>query len=304
MNERAYQVFLDHERGRGLKEATIQRKAREVRRFLSHLAAEKKDLREVTGKDLEEYFLHLKEKGLSSSSRMIVRSSVEELYRVLKRQKMVVADPFLKAEVVIREHSGLRKVFTQEQLEKLLDSIDAKTGYGQRDRAVFELMYVTGCRISEVCALQVEDVDFSSHEVFIRQGKGRKDRIVPLGKVAALYVEKWIHYGRKWFYGTESSGPLFLNEQGGPIAASAIRARLKVYLKKVGLDDRGFSPHSIRHSCATHLLENGADIRYVQELLGHESLETTVRYTEGVVSGLKKLHRMYHPRENELYSEE
>ncbi len=304
MIERAYQIFIEHEESRGLKETTIKRKSREVRRFLNHMKTEGKDLREIKGQELEEYFLFLKEKGFSSSTRLIVRSSLEELYRLLKKQKMVLTDPFLKAEVVIREKSGVRKVFTQSQIEKLLNSIDAKTGYGQRDRAIFEFLYVTGCRISEVCSLDVEDVDFSSCEVFIRQGKGRKDRFVPLGTVAKLYFDKWVHYGRKWFYGSESKGPLFLNEHGARLSASAIRARLKTYLKKVDLDGQGFSPHSIRHSCATHLLENGAEIRYVQELLGHESLETTVTYTENIVSGLKKLHRMYHPRENELYIEE
>lgn len=303
MRERVYEIFVEYERGRGLKEETIKRKSREVRRFLMWLDKQEKDIREVTGSDIEKFFVELNEAGLSTSTRSIIRGSLEEFYRILKREKLIIDDPFMRAEVLIREKSGVRAVFTKSQVETLLDSIAVNTGYGQRDRAIFEFMYVTGCRVSEVTNLDVEDVDFSSSEVLIRQGKGRKDRIVPLGKVASLHLDTWLHHGRKWFSGMEAKGPFFLSEVGGRMSASAVRTRLKIHLKNNGLQDYGFTPHSFRHSCATHLLENGADIRYVQELLGHESLETTVTYTKGIVEGLRKVYRMYHPRENELYPE-
>ena len=303
MTEHAYNIYVEHERGRGLKEDTVKHKARNVRRFLRWIDEQKKDLRDVTAKDIESFFVYLKETGLSSSTRSGVRGCLEAFYRLLKREKLVVEDPFMKTEIMIREKSGVRAVFSRSQVETLLDSIEPHTGYGQRDRAIFEFMYVTGCRVSEVTNLDVEDVDFSSNEVLIRQGKGRKDRIVPLGKTAERFLETWLHNGRKWFCGMEAKGPFFLSEVGGRMSSSAIRTRLKIHLKNNGLQDYGFTPHSFRHSCATHLLEAGADIRYVQELLGHESLETTVTYTKGIVEGLRKVHRMYHPRENELYPE-
>ena len=301
MIEHAYNIYLEHEKGRGLKDDTVKHKGRNIRRFLRWIEAQEKDLRDVTAKDIELFFVYLNEQGLSSSTRSGVRGCLEAFYRLLKREKLVIEDPFMKAEVLIREKSGIRAVFKRSQVEALLDSITPNTGYGQRDRAIFEFMYLTGCRVSEVTKLDVEDVDFSSSEVLIRQGKGRKDRIVPLGKTAARHLETWLHNGRKWFSGMEAKGPFFLNEAGGRMSESAIGKRLKIHLKNKGLQDYGFTPHSFRHSCATHLLEAGADIRYVQELLGHESLETTVTYTKGIVDGLRKIHRMYHPRENELF---
>ena len=149
--------------------------------------------------------------------------------------------------------------------------------------------------------LDLEDIDIAEREVLVRQGKNRKDRIVPLGTEAARFLEPWIKKGRFWFLVATSPPALFLGRGGGRMSEATARGRFSRYLAAVGLEERGFTVHSIRHSCATHLLENGADIRYVQELLGHESIETTADYTRQVVTGLKALHRRFHPRENELY---
>jgi len=162
-------------------------------------------------------------------------------------------------------------------------------------------MYVTAIRIGEVQNLDIDDIDFSLKEITIRLGKGDKDRIVPLGSVAEDYINQWIFRGRKGVKTHQRA--LFINRNNERLKASRIRHLFNHYLKLSDLDNRGFTPHSIRHSCATHLLQNGADIRYVQELLGHESIETTVGYTKDMIKSLKKLHKTYHPRENELYPE-
>jgi len=292
----AYQEYLE---GKGHKSTTIVRKLTEIRRLRNHLG--ETDLRGVDGPRVEEYFLWMKETGLTPSTLKTAKVAVVELFFLLKRENLILVDPMEKVEVVIKEKGGLRSVMTQEEVRRILDCIPGKAGYGKRDLAIFELMYETGMRKGEVVRLDLEDVNLAEGEIFIRQGKGYKDRLIPMGRVVKLRITEWIEKWRKWFVGSDEQRAVFVTDDGNRLGDSFIAAALKKYLKKAGLEGYGFSPHSFRHSCATHLLENGADIRFVQELLGHESLETTVGYTREVVTGLKKMHRQYHPRENELY---
>ena len=196
-------------------------------------------------------------------------------------------------------------ILTEDEMSRLLDSIDTITGFGLRDRSLFELMYVTGMRVGEIVRLDVEHIDFSLNEVFVTKSKNRKERIVPLGGVAKRFLEKWVKEVRSYFLTGCKDDPkaLFLSDKGMRISGSAIRYRLKRGLKIAGIEKKGVSPHSLRHSCATHLLAGGADIRLVQELLGHESIETTAAYTKEIVKELKRVHKMHHPRENRLYVE-
>lgn len=146
----------------------------------------------------------------------------------------------------------------------------------------------------------LSDIDLQQGELLIRRGKGCKDRIVPVGKAASRFCSLRIKKAREWFVSADNPSTLFLNQQGGRLATSTVRSRMKIHLKAAGLENLGITPHSLRHSYATHLLEAGADIRYVQELLGHETVETTVLYTKNLISRIRKVHRQYHPRENEL----
>jgi integrase/recombinase XerD len=126
---------------------------------------------------------------------------------------------------------------------------------------------------------------------------------VPLGSVAKKYIEEWINRARSWYLKSDEVKLVFVNRQGGKMAASTLNRLLKKYLDMAHIFKKGVCVHSIRHSCATHLLEHGADIRYVQSLLGHSSIETTSEYTRGIVNNLRKMYKMHHPRENELYRE-
>jgi integrase/recombinase XerD len=292
---------------KGLKEETITRKTLEVRRFLTYVDKTlKKDLRDVTSDDIEEYFTRITEQGFSKSTLITAHSTIGDLFMALFRQEMILTNPMEQTNIYIREKAGAKVILTEKEMELFLNSIDTSTGFGLRDRALFELMYVTGIRIGEVRRLDVAHIDFSLNEVFIQKSKNRKDRIVPLGRVAKQFLEKWVKEVRAYFLRRVKNDPgaLFLSEIGARMSESSIRYRLKRCLKIAGIKKEGISPHSIRHTCATHLLAGGADIRFVQELLGHESIETTVSYTKGVVAGLKKVHKMYHPRENQLYIEE
>lgn len=305
--EKARYVFHEHLKSRGLKDTTIKRKMLELKRLLTFFESKGSgDLRDVTESDIEEYFITLKEQGYSASTLITAHSTAGDLFYALYRHELILSNPMDLTDIYIKEKGGIKVILTEEEMEKLLDSIEIRTGFGLRDRAIFELMYVSGIRVGEVVGLDVGDVDFSLDEVMIRQGKGRKDRVVPLGQVCRKFMQRWIKEVRAWFLvgGIHDDGALFLNRLGTRASDTLVRHRLKYYLELSGIEKEGVSPHSIRHSCATHLLQNGADIRYVQELLGHESLETTVVYTRQITEGLKKVHRMYHPRENELYPED
>jgi integrase/recombinase XerD len=301
--EKAEEALIESCRSRGFMDSTITRKKTELKRFFSWLTVMEKDLREVTPEDLEAYVLTIREEMCSESTVITARSLLNDLFGVLHRKGLIIANPFILAEIVVRERAGTKVVFTREEVELFLESIETKAGYGLRDRSLFELLYGTGMRVGEAVKLKIEDVDFISGEIFIRQGKGRKDRVVPLGRTASKFLIVWIKKARRWFC-LEESGPVFISGEGTALTASAIRSRFKKRLKESGIEDRGFTVHSLRHSCATHLLENGADIRYVQELLGHESIETTADYTREIVTGLQRIQRQYHPRENEIYPEE
>ena len=304
--QKARIIFSEHLTGRGLKPETGRRKMLELRRFFVYLSQKgETDIRAISAGRIEEYFLHLKERGLSSSTRITARSMMRDLFSALSRHELILTNPMELTEILIKEPVNLRVILSEGEMKRFLDSISPHTGYGLRDRALFELMYVAALRTSEAVRLDVEDVDFSLNEVMVREGKGEKDRIVPLGRICRAFMWKWVREARSWFLSSKKDGgALFINRRGERIAASTVRYLLRRYLKRVGIDKEGVTPHSIRHSCATHLLMHGADIRYVQELLGHESLDTTVVYTRQIVEGLKKMHRMHHPRENELYRED
>lgn len=295
--------LMDYFKSRGFAKTTITRKLCELKRFEEYLEREKKDIREVDAPFLEKYILELKERNLSKSTLVASRTLIKDLFIMLHRKSLILDNPYIATEIVISEQSGAKAVFTREEVVEFLEIIEPKTGYGMRDRAMFELLYVTGMRGKELVNLNVEHIDFKSREIFINQGKNRKDRIVPLGETAYPFLKLWVDRARKWFT-LQDSGPLFVNDTGGRLGVSSVRERFRYWVRRTTLGDKGFTPHSFRHSCATHLLENGADIRYVQELLGHSSIETTAEYTKDIVKGLKRIHRSYHPRENEIYPEE
>jgi site-specific recombinase XerD len=193
-------------------------------------------------------------------------------------------------------NNAAKAVLSFDQMNRFLDGIDLNGPLGLRDRAIFELMYSSGLRVSEIVNLDRQDVDLSERMVRLRRTKMGKDKVVPVtesaGKFLKLYLEQR----------TDSDPALFMS-LNGRLRKFSIAQRFRERLKAAGIRHKGLSPHSIRHSVATHLLETGADLRYVQELLGHESIETTMIYTHAMSENLKKIYKTYHPRENEYYKE-
>jgi len=186
-------------------------------------------------------------------------------------------------------------------LGQIVSRLAVFTYMGFRDRTMFEVLYGTGIRIGELEKLNISDIDFNEKVIFIRQGKGGKDRIVPCTDTALEFLKEYITKVRPALsYFNSRQKVLFLSRSGKRFTAGAFRKMLAKYLKKSQIKKR-ISPHSFRHSFATHLLAGGANIRYVQEILGHEELSTTAIYTRVAVVNLKKEIKHFHPRENELY---
>jgi integrase/recombinase XerC len=246
-------------------------------------------------------FLGTKDYSSATMARKI--ATLRSFYKWAARHSIAASNP-MTAIRTPRQTKRLPKAITIEQIERLLATPSDKDVLGMRDRAMLETLYSTGIRVSELVGMNVEDVDESGEAVRIR-GKGRKERLVPLGMHALSAIRRYIQmvvadqrFSRVWGEraGAGSpAGPLFVNKHGQRLSTRSVRRKLDKYLKSAGLDPE-ISPHTLRHSFATHLLENGADLRSVQELLGHQSLSTTQIYTHLTAQRLKDAYGQSHPR--------
>ena len=307
-------LFKKYLESRNYSEITVTKYLRTVRDFFYYLEenTDKKDLREVTGEDILIYQEKIagirkgeKQRYAPTSIKGII-FTLRHLFKYLYRNELILVNPFDRLRIKINTLSKIRPCIDEEEIITFLDSIEMKGKLNIRDRALFEMMYETGLRVSEVSNLDVTDIDLKSGKVFVREGKGKKDRVVPLGKNALEYLKVYIKKARPLFLKNvldqEETRALFLTQNGGRINTASISHRLKKRFKDLGIETN-VTPHMIRHSFATHMLAHGADIKAVKDILGHSSMETTVIYTHFTVKSLKKLIKMYHPRENELYEE-
>ena len=254
-------------------------------KFLVGTALEKADY--LT---LRKYLAVLKEKGLGPRSVGRRLSALRSFFRFLSREGYIKTNPMLMlSSPKLDKH--LPSFMTEEEVSKLIESAFAKNEkdlLGLRDRAVLEVFYSSGLRISELAGLNLEDVDFISGIVKIR-GKGKKERIAPIGEAALTAIRKYLDRRKK------PADAVFLNKNSRRITTRGIRDIVVKYLRVAGIKP-GVSPHTFRHSFATHLLNRGADLRTVQELLGHANLSTTQIYTHLTTEKLKSVYDKAHPR--------
>jgi site-specific recombinase XerD len=226
--------------------------------------------------------------------------SAEVLFSLLYREGVIAKNPGQDLNLSVPEGKGIRRrPLARQEINLFLERIDTGTAQGLKDRTLFEVIYSSGLRVSEAATLKIRDIDFDRREMVVH-GKGRRDRMVPFSKVARefllLFLKARLDTPEDWvFCGSRGSRTQEHIRSGG------ISERFRTLLRRFGMDKKEISAHSIRHSTATHLLENGACIRQVQELLGHKSIETTVRYTHIQTEGLLKVYRKYHPREHDLF---
>lgn len=303
---KAHKLFISYLKKSGYKEKTIKAYATKINRFFEYLSgiAGIDDLRDVDKKTLTGFLTWLNEivsertgKLLAARTRKDVFSLVGILFRCLYAEELILVNPVQNVTYKPRGGTKQREIFTRDEMNRFLDGIDETDPLGARDKAIFELIYSSGLRTGDVSNLDVNDVDFETRMVLLKQGKFSKDRVVPISRVALVFLRKYLEGRRR------KSNILFLGYHGIRLSAAAINVRCRKWLEQSGVYRKGLCAHSIRHSTAVHLLLEGADLRYVQELLGHESIETTVTYTHDLHENIKRIYKSFHPRENTCFQE-
>jgi integrase/recombinase XerC len=256
-------------------------------------------IREADAELLRGYLNYLAEQSYSPATMARKIATLRSFYKWALKRNFVETNPMTLIRTP-RQTKRLPRAISVEQIERLLSAPDDKEVLGARDRAMLETLYSTGIRVSELVDLDIEDLDEPGEALRVR-GKGKKERLVPLGSHALAAIR---HYkqvllsddrlGQSWAPG-KPERPLFVNKHGGRLSSRSVRRKLDKYLRSVGLDP-SISPHTLRHSFATHLLDNGADLRSVQELLGHQSLSTTQTYTHLTTQRMREAYDKAHPR--------
>jgi len=288
------EVFLDYLRvEKGLAKNSIYSYNEDLDKYLGFLHdknVERPD--QVTQKMIVDFLFDLR-KTMAGNSISRLLSTIKGFHRFLMREKISTEDPTGLIETP-RMDKKIPSFMTFEEVNETLKSPDLKDIHGLRDRAILELMYATGLRVSEAAGLKSSDANFEVGFVKCK-GKGSKERIVPLGKTAARFMEKYINEARPKLAKGKLMENLFLAQGGRKLSRQSIWKMVKASVKKAGVRKK-VSPHTLRHSFATHLLEHGADLRSVQEMLGHSSITTTQLYTHINQTRLKAIHVQFHPR--------
>jgi len=281
---------------RGLSDHTVRAYRRDVTGYLAFLEERDSSAECADLSDARAYVAHLSKMGMKSSSVNRAISAVRGFYRFASRQGLFVANPF----GAVRSGKGGRKlpdVLFEREVEDLLAAVAVgdDTFTGVRDRALLEMLYSTGCRVSEIVGMNVTDLDVKRRTVMVR-GKGRKDRLVFIGKQAAVALAEYLPHRAERYDRTDprAETALFLNTRGRRLTRQGVSHMIEKRLYEAGVQ-KHVTPHTFRHSFATHLLDNGADIRSVQEMLGHASLSTTQLYTHVGIERLKRVYRDAHP---------
>ncbi|PLS16666.1 tyrosine recombinase XerC [Bacillus sp. M6-12] len=268
-------------------------------------------------RDIDEFFLFMNEQGISGlqsiefqdarlfltilhgrnlSKRTIARktSCLRSFFKFLMREEIVPDNPFSLVSLPKKDQT-LPRFLYEEELSRIFSSIDASNPIGKRNFALIELLYATGARVSECCSIQLNDLDLTLGTVLLH-GKGKKDRYVPIGEYAKEAISAYLKDGRGFLMASEKShGTLMVNFRGEPLTPRGVRYILSSLMNKAAEGSK-LHPHMLRHSFATHLLNNGADLRTVQELLGHSAISSTQVYTHVTKEQLRKVYMASHPR--------
>ena len=288
------QLFLDFARvEKGLAGNSIESYRRDLAEFSTFLNRSGKSLSSVDRNDVRTFLKHLYDRDLGARSVARHLVSLRNLFRFLVREGRLVEDPTADVEAPKLEQS-LPRYLNAEEVDQLLAQPDVSTPLGLRDKAMLELLYATGMRVSEL--VHVNAADFDMGLGIIRcLGKGNKERLIPVGKSALRAVESYLSAGRGVLAGKRNPPWLFLNRRGGALSRVGFWKILRAYGRGAGLAT-GLTPHLIRHSFATHLLERGADLRSIQLMLGHSDISTTQIYTHVLKERLKQVYQSHHPR--------
>lgn len=290
-------AWLQIEQGRADK--TIEAYRRDLRDYEDWLSSRGKSSMNASSADVEAFVAHLRKHGKAARSVARQFAAVRMLHKYLAIEGERADDPASLVDGV-RVPSGLPKPLREDEIERLLASITGDDSFARRDRALVEFLYATGARISEACGLSLADLDMDDSLVRLF-GKGSKERIVPFGRSAHRALSEWLEEGgrgmlvpKRW-KSRDFADAVFLGVRGTRLTRQAAFGIVRKYAGLAGIKDH-VSPHTLRHSCATHMLVHGADLRIVQELLGHASVSTTQVYTKVDDELLVSVYRESHPR--------
>lgn len=290
---RAEKAFAEYLNEAGYNQSTINNRLAYLKRFNSFLHT-RIDIRDINKSKINDYFLLLSETDLKRSTKQMIISTIRLYFKALYLKELILLNPGEDSFKLPSEKNKPKEAMKEIEVQQFLDGIDIKAPLYLRDRAIFELIYSSGLRAGEAASLTIEDLDWNNRTLLIHHAKNKRDRIVPVNEVAMKFL--------KLYAGNRKSGYIFIGRNES-LSTSSINNRFKFHLKIQDLYRKGLSIHSLRHSVAVHLLSSGVDLRYVQELLGHDSIESTVIYTNQIYDELKKFYRTHHPRENEYYKE-
>ncbi len=284
--------FLSVERG--LADNTLASYRRDLLNFIDFLKSKGiESIQEVTRSDLSDFLFMLKTKGRAPSTISRNLASIRTFCQFMIKEGLLKIDPSSELESP-KQEKKLPDVLTFNEVEKLLDQPDGSCHRGIRDKAMLEMLYATGIRVSELIALDRTHTDIKNGYI-ICTGKGNKERIIPLGSYAINVLKMYLENARPKIIKSESEKALFVNHHGRRLTRQGFWKIIKKYAVKAGIT-KPITPHTLRHSFATHLLENGADLRSVQEMLGHADISTTQVYTQVTKKKLKNVYTKAHPR--------
>jgi len=279
---------------RSISPLTVRNYTGDIQGFLDFLGNNGVDsLDKVSRSTMRLYLGWLHEQGIARASISRKLSALRSLYRYLARENLVDAEP-LSTLSSPKLEKRLPTFLTHEEMAWLIEAPDTSTPYGLRDRAILELLYAAGVRVSEIVALDLKDIDLGSRQIRV-WGKGSKERMVLMGRPAAEALKLYLDLGRIKLEGKAYTQAVFLNRFGERIVVRRIQHIIKKYARQAGLEMRVF-PHIMRHTFATHLLDGGADLRVVQDLLGHARLSSTQIYTHVTQSQIRRNYLAAHPR--------
>ncbi len=279
---------------KGLSKNTLAAYRRDMLKYAAFLGKSRRGVLEAVPADVTGFLLALLEEGLAVRSYARALITIRGFYKFLKNNKVLNASPCADIDIPrltppLPEHLSLAEV------ESLLTANAPDTPIGLRDKAMLETLYATGLRVSELVNLTINDLNLQKG-LLTAFGKGSKERLVPMGESAMLWLKRYMDSGRGAFQKKTTSRYLFLTSRGAPMTRQNFWLIMKKSALKAGIDVAKTKPHIIRHSFATHLLEGGADLRLVQAMLGHADISSTQIYTHIAKDGLKKIHRSRHPR--------
>ena len=247
----------------------------------------------LTRDHITRYLARRREHGVAASTSARELVSVKTLYRFLREEGILTDDPTERISTPQQKH-GLPDVLSVEEVERVLEAPDRATPLGQRDAAMLEIFYCAGLRVSEMVDMNLEDVRASTGFIMVR-GKGGKERLVPMGEVATERIEEYLREGRPGLTKGREAAALFINRSARRLSRQALWKIVKKYVQKVAVH-KTVSPHTLRHSFATHLLAGGADLRSLQHMLGHADISTTQIYTHVAQQRLRAVYTEHHPR--------